>query len=411
MWGPYPGRCHPHSIASYLEIVRAPRVAALIGSTLLGRLPFAINALAVLLYAREVTGSFAGAGLVSGGLALGSACGAPLQGRLVDRRGEGALLALAGVHSASLLAIWSLGAADAPTAALTVVAILAGLAFPPTGSVLRSRWPSLLSGREDLVRAAYALDSIMIEVAFITGPLLTAAGVALAGPEAMLGVSAALNVAGAVLFVAFLPPAPDSFRDGTPSRLLGALAAPGIRTMALAAVPVGFCLGTIEVALPAFSAEQGSPELAGILLAVWSLGSAAGGFIYGALPRHRPLLDLHMLLALLFPLAAVPLLLASEPVLMALLVIFAGAPLAPLIATRNEIVSQIAPGGAVTEAFTWPLTALVAGISVGVAVGGGLVDASGWTSAVAAGAGVAGVGALFVIARRGTIAAPVAATA
>ena len=160
----------------------------------------------------------------------------------------------------------------------------------------------------------------------------------------MLVVSATLNVAGAVLFVAFLPPAPAGFRGGEPAGLLGALAAPGIRTMALASVPVGFCLGTIEVGLPAFSSSHGSPELAGVLLAIWSLGSAAGGFIYGARQRHRTLLDMHTRLAFLLPLATIPLLLATQPPLMALLVLFAGAPLAPLIATRNELVSHIAPG-------------------------------------------------------------------
>ena len=393
-------------MGAYLEILRAPRVAVLVAATLLGRLPFAINALAVLLYARDVTGSFAGAGLVSGGLALGSAFGAPLQGRLVDRRGEGALLVLATGHSAALLSIWVLGAGGAPAGALALVAVVAGLCFPPTGSVLRSRWPSLLADRPDLVRAAYALDSILIEVAFIAGPLLTAGGIAFASPQAMLVVSATLNVLGALLFVAKLPPAPASFRDGVQSGILGALAAPGIRTMALASVPVGFCIGTIEVALPAFSDSHGAPELAGVLLAIWSLGSAAGGFVYGARERTRSLLEVHTLLAFLLPLAALPLLAANEPALMALFVLLSGVPLAPLIASRNEIVSRIAPGGAVTEAFTWPLTALVGGLSLGVAAGGVIVDSSGWAAALATGIAVAGLGACFVMARRGTLAVP-----
>ena len=222
----------------------------------------------------------------------------------------------------------------------------------------------------------------------------------------MLVVSATLNVLGALLFVAKLPPAPASFRDGVQSGILGALAAPGIRTMALASVPVGFCIGTIEVALPAFSDSHGAPELAGVLLAIWSLGSAAGGFVYGARERTRSLLEVHTLLAFLLPLAALPLLAANEPALMALLVALSGIPLAPLIASRNEIVSRIAPGGAVTEAFTWPLTALVGGLSLGVAAGGVIVDASGWAAALATGIAVAGLGACFVMARRGTLAVP-----
>jgi predicted MFS family arabinose efflux permease len=390
-------------VSAYLDILRAPRVAILITATLLGRLPFAINALAVLLYTREVTGSFAGAGLVSGGLALGSAFGAPLQGRLVDRRGERMLLVLAGGHGAALLAIWALGAADAPVALLVAAAVVAGIAFPPTGSVLRSRWPSLLADRPDLVRAAYAFDSVLIEAAFISGPLLTAVGIALASPEAMLAVSAVLMLAGAALFVAVLPPAPDHLSEGEPAAILGALAAPGIRTVALASLPVGFCLGTIEVALPAFSDSHGSAEAAGILLALWSAGSAAGGFIYGARPRHRSLVDTHTRLAFLLPLACLPLLAGTTPVVMGILVVIAGVPLAPLIASRNELVSHIAPGGAVTEAFTWPLTALVGGLSLGVATAGALVDASGWGTAVGVGVAVATAGAVFVAARRSTL--------
>ncbi len=393
---------------SYLDIVRSPRVGVLIAAVLLGRLPFAINALAVLLYAREVTGSFGGAGLVSGALALGSAFGAPLQGRLVDLRGESMLLVLAGVHGASLISIWVLGEAGAPVAALMAAAIVGGLAFPPTGSVLRSRWPSLLGERTDLVPAAYALDSILIEVAFISGPLLTAVGIAVASPEAMLGVSAALNVAGAMLFVAFLPPAPKGFREGRSPGILGALAAPGIRTMALASVPVGFCLGSIEVAVPAFSASHGAPELAGVLLATWSAGSAVGGFVYGARRRNRPLVDLHTLLAFALPLACLPMLLGTTPLMMAALVALAGIPLAPLIASRNELVGHIAPSGAVTEAFTWPLTALVGGLSLGTAAAGALVDASGWAAAVGAGIAVAAAGACFVAARRSTVVPSVA---
>jgi MFS family permease len=392
-------------MARYLTILRTPRVAVLIAATLMGRLPFAINALAVLLFVRDITGSFAGAGVVSGALALGSAFGAPLQGRLVDRRGEGMLMTLACVHAASLLAIWSLGTAGAGIAVLAALALAAGVAFPPTGSVLRSRWPALLGARPELITSAYAFDSVMIETAFVAGPLLTALGVALFGPEAMLALSAGLMLGGTALFVAALPPGEVAPRDDASRGLWGALASPGIRTVALASFPVGFCFGTIEVGLPAFSDAHGSDELAGVLLAVWSAGSLLGGLLYGARPPRSPLIDVHTRLAVLLPLACLPLIAAGPPLSMAILVALAGAPVAPLIASRNELVSTIAPSGAQTEAFTWPLTALVGGLSVGVATAGVLVDAGGWETAMLVGALTAGIGALLVVSRRETLVA------
>jgi hypothetical protein len=59
---------------------------------------------------------------------------------------------------------------------------IAGFAIPPTSSVLRSLWTDLLEPR--LHQAAYALDSTMIELIFISGPLLTAAIAAVPRPPA-----------------------------------------------------------------------------------------------------------------------------------------------------------------------------------------------------------------------------------
>ena len=158
--------------------------------------------------------------------------------------------------------------------------------------------------------------------------------------------------------VAALPPGAG---DATPaehrSSGLGALAAPGIRTLVAAMLPVGFAFGALEVALPAFADHEGRPELAGVLVALWALGSVAGGLAYGARPRRGSLSGSHLRIALLLPLSFLPLALATSPAMMALLVIPAGVLIAPLIATRNEMAGLVAPEGARTEAYTWPLTA------------------------------------------------------
>ena len=107
-----------------------------------------------------------------------------------------------------------------------------------------------------------------------------------------------------------------------------------------------------------------------------------------------------MLIALLFPLACLPLAAASSTAAMALLVMLAGAPIAPLIASRNELVAAVARRGTGTESFTWLLTALVAGLSAGAAVAGAVIEADGWPSAVLVGAAVAAVGAALAAARR-----------
>jgi predicted MFS family arabinose efflux permease len=398
-------------VSVYARILRTPGVAAIVLATVIGRLPIGISGLAILLYVREVTGSFAAAGLCAGAIALGSALGAPFQGRVVDRRGVGMLLPLAAVHAAGLLAIWAAGSADAPAAAMAGLSLVAGVAIPPVSSVLRSRWPYLLADRPELMSGAFALDSVLIEIVFVVGPLLTTVVVATVGPQYALIVSAACVLAGTVMLLAGLAglPGPEPTRERHRALGLGALADPGLRTLVLASLPVGFALGTVEVAVPAFADAESSKALAGVLLAIWSGASGVAGLAWGARAGRLPLLAAHLRFAWLLPLAIAPLALAWSPLTMGVLVAVAGLPIAPLIASRNQLVERVAPPGTETEAFTWPLTALVAGVSLGAAVAGAVVESSSWTTAVLVATAVAAVGATVVRARLATLAQPQAA--
>lgn len=390
-------------MAIYGRILRVPGLAVLIAATTITRLPFAINGLAVILFLRDTTGSFATAGLAAGALALGAGIGAPMSARLVDRRGAVMLLPLAFGHAAAILSLWALGAADASSPVLVGCALLAGTSFPPSGSVLRSRWPEMLDHDPELVRGAYALDSVTIEVSFVTGPLITALLVALTGPEAALAVSAVLVVAGTALFIWKLPDSRRALPTADRVGGLGALGAPAIRLVALTTIPIGFCIGTVEVAIPAFSEEAGSAAMAGVLLALWSLASGIGGLVFGARTGRRELLGTYLMITALFPLACLPLAAASSPVAMGVLVMLAGAPIAPLIATRNELVAAVAPRGTGTEAFSWLMTSLIAGLALGTAISGAVVEASGWPEAVLVGVVVATLGATVAFLRRGAL--------
>jgi predicted MFS family arabinose efflux permease len=394
----------------YARILGTPDVALIVLATLIGRLPIGISGLAILLYVEEVSDSFAAAGLCAGALALGSATGAPFQGRLIDRRGAEMLLPLAAVHASGLVAIWLAGEAGAPVAVLALASLVTGAALPPLSSVLRSRWPYLLPGRPELLAGAFALDSVLIELIFVTGPLLTTIVVATVGPQYALIVSAACVLFGTSLMLTGLAgkPGPEPAVGGRPVFGMGALASPGLRTLMLASLPVGFTFGTLEVVLPAFSEAEGSKEMAGLLLAVWSGASGVSGLVWGARGSDSSLSRAHLLFTWLLPLGVAPLVFATSPVTMGLLAILAGLPIAPLIASRNQLVDRVALPGTATEAFTWPLTALVAGVALGAAAGGAVVEAGSWSSGVLLATAVSLAGAAVVLTRRGTLSQPLA---
>jgi MFS family permease len=399
-------------VSSYGALLRIPAIARLFGAEVVARLPIGINGIALVLFLRGEGSSFAVAGAAAGGMALGTAFGAPINARLVDRTGRRALLVMAAVHAAGLGMLIALGVAGAPPALIVGGAVVTGASLPPISSVLRASYQALLRDEPQLVQSAFALDSVLTELIFVGGPLVTALLLWAGTAAAALVLSAVAVLAGTALFLAALPE--DAFESGHHGARerdwKGALASPGMRTLVLAMVPVGFAFGAIEVTLPAFADSEGDRQLAGVLIAIWSLGSAAGGLLYGARPRQMSLARTHLYAAMLVPVGVGLLALASSPLAMAFLVIPAGLPIAPLIATRNELAGNVAPAGAATEAYTWPLTAMVSGIALGAAAAGALADASGWRSAVAAAAGAAALGALVSVARRGTL-VPVAAPA
>jgi MFS family permease len=398
--------------ARYAAILRTPHVAPLLLASMLARLPFGLYALAVVLYLAEARDSYAVAGLVDGAFGMGAAIGVPVQSRMIDRFGHRkVLLPLAMVDAGSTLLLIALTESDAPTVALVLCALVGGFAVPAIGSAMRALWPELLRRRDELLSTAFALDGVSIELLFTVGPLLSAAIIALVSPIAALLLSAACALTGTILFVTRKPSrewTPDA--DAGTHGLLGALRSPGVVTLALSAAPVGFCFGTVEISMPAFAEQFGAAEWAGVLLSVWAGASAVGGLAYGARHWRQPLPSVYVRIALLLPLGFLPALLAPSIAAMALLIIPAGLLIAPLGAAANQIVGTVAPAGAVTEAYSWPTTFLIAGFAAGTAVGGHLAEHVSWEACFVAAVAAASAGALIATGRRATLnAAPVPA--
>ena len=255
-------------------------------------------------------GSFAVPGAVAGGLALGTGLGAPFMGRLVDRLGARVLVPLAVANAAGILALLVLGHAGAPAAVLVAVAVATGAVYPPSPSVLRARFPELLreasrrSSRRLRARLGPARDHVRVRAADRGGRDRAARRGRRAGRVG--GHGAARR--GRVRWL--LPPDGPS---AVPARTPGCSASCARRASArwcMTMLPVGFAIGALEVAVPAFSHDQSRAELAGVLLATWSLGRRSAGSCTAPARGARPVRSCTMRLTLLLPLGFLPLLVA-----------------------------------------------------------------------------------------------------
>lgn len=390
----------------YGQVLRAPHVRALVLLSVIARIPLGITSIALVLFVKQQTGSFAWAGVVTATFAFSSAVLSIAMSRLIDRHGQTRVL-IGGmtVYCAAIGTLVVLGLNGAPVALLAACAVVAG-AQPPVSTCLRPLWPSLLAAQPTLLPTGYALDALLVEAVFVGGPLLTGLIVALFSPQVALLVTIGFIVVGVLGFASREPS--RRWRGDPRERggLVGALRAPGLRTLTGAAFGIGTCFGAIEVAFAAYGSSRDMSALTGALIALNATGSAAGGLWYGV-NAHRvgPVHVAYVWLVCAFaPLMA---LVAAAPTLVfvILMALVSGAATAPLTTAQNLLAGQLAPRGRVTESFTWLVTALVVGIATGNAAAGALVDASSWRVAVLAAAAVAGIAAVVTVMRRQTLVA------
>jgi MFS family permease len=385
---------------SYRRILARPHVLALCSASVLARLPVGMGAVALVIFVHDRTGSFGAAGSAAGAFTIGLGLTSPLLGRLVDRRGpRPVLIAFGGLTALALALVVVLPEAGAQTGAIVAAALVAGCSTPPVGGTLRHLWPRLVEP-PDLV-GGYVIDSLLIEVFFVAGPLLTGLLAATVSPATPLIVAAGAGLLGTLWFasistVSGIEPEPAEHRTRA-----GALASPAIRLLVVTGVPIGVTFGVLDVVFPAFGADHGNSALGGPFVAAAAAGSAIGALLYGwQSHRFRNPAQGSVAVAIYQPLVVIPLLLADSNLAMFLLAPLTGSYIAPASNLRNQIAQAAMPPGTGTEAFTWLALSLTVGASGGAALAGPLVQSSGWQAGVLLAAGLPALCIPVILSRR-----------
>ncbi|PXY31223.1 MFS transporter [Prauserella muralis] len=394
------------TLADYRATLSTPGALRPVVASLLARLPIAMIGISALLYVQHETGSFATAGLVSASSLVGVSVGSVVQGRLIDRFGPTRpLLLVAALFTLFMAAVVTAIEAHAPAPVLVALAAGIGITEPMTGSASRALWTRLLPPGPTR-NAAFSYEAISMEVFFILGPGLAGVLITAPWPGTGMVLGATCMVTGAVSFALSPPVRAWGPAERTGGRLLGALASPGMRTLALAALGFGMVIGFVEVAVPAAAEQAGAVAIGGLLLSLWSVSSVGFGVAYSLRPWPRPMrVRLPVLLAafgLLVGLLAVPSTLWG----LALAMLAAGALITPQSTAHSAAIELVAPEGTAAEAFGWVLTAITLGLAFGQSASGYLVEHSGPPAAFLAATGCALVLAGVVWLLRHTVRTP-----
>jgi MFS family permease len=345
-----------------------------IAASMIGRLPIGITGLAILLLVQAATDSFSKGGAATACYVVGLATVAPVLGRLIDRNGPRvALLACSIAFPAALLSLVAAVETHSHPVLILIFAAAAGATFPPITVCMRTYFKQRLSD-DALLATAYSLESVLIELIFIVGPMLVALFVAAASAAAAVLFAGASGCVGTLLFLRSPPLQSWRIEPRAAASVLGPLGRPGFMVLIAVILCYSTAFGLLEIGLTAYATERGNPALAGVLLGLMSTGSALGGIAYGSRSWHLPLWRQFALMLALMGTGLMVLALPWGPWPFAIWSLFAGVVMAPALIIQSMLVAKAARPHEITEAFTWSASALLCGVGIGVATGGGLLE-------------------------------------
>jgi len=359
----------------YRALFAAPGSKGFSAAGFVGRMPLSMMGIGVVTMISQISGRYGLAGALSATIALAAAAIGPQVSRLVDQYGQRRVL-----RPATLLALVAaaglLFAAHYRWPDWVLFVCAAGIgAVPSLGAMIRARWAALYRGTAQL-HTAYSFESVVDEVCFIFGPIISIGLSTAWFPEAGPLLAACFLAAGVFWLTAQRATEPEPHpreRHGGGS----ALRAPGLQVLVATFVATGAIFGAVDVVTVAFADERGHKGASSVVLALYAAGSCLAGVIFGLMrfagkPERRWLLGICAMAV-----SMIPLLLVGNLPLLAVALFVAGLSIAPTMITTMSLIEEHVPRAKLTEGMTWVSTGLAVGVALGSSVAGWVIDAVG----------------------------------
>lgn len=362
----------------YRDVLTRPGALAFSATGVLARLPMSMVGIGIVLMISSLYGSYGLAGRVSAVYVIAQALCSPQLARLVDRHGQGRIMRPAvALAAVGLVGLVVAATTEAHEAWLYVAAVVTGAGIGSFGSLVRARWARVLGADPHRMHTAYSLESALDELVFIVGPVLAtllATGVA---PTAGLIVPLVAMLVGGYWFLSLRRTEPPPAPAGSPRPKGSVLRKPGMVVLAIVFVAMGSIFGATDVATVAFAEESGAKGMAGVILAIFALGSLISGLLYGTRVWKRPLYLRFATGMVALAVGVCFFFLVQSLAVLAAVMFVTGFAIAPTLINGNGLVQDLVPRERLTEGLTWVGTSLGVGVSIGSSVAGAQIDVNG----------------------------------
>ncbi len=375
-------------MAGYVEILHTPGVARILAAQLTARAPQGMLSLCILLHIEGIHHSYGAAGLVLAAWSVGQATAGPLTSRWMGAWGIRRVLAL--TIAVCAVAILVITLIPMPVPGEMAVGAVAGLSSPPITSAVRTIYPKLVNSRQ--LTTVFSLDASAQEIIWLAGPVVATFLATQVSPVAALLLCVVFLIGGGIWFIA--TPEVGRVRIPRPKGRIGAV----LRIpVVLITTVIGFLLVASFAAMEAsaVSVFGDGDARSGIVLAIWSLASLAGGLVFGRLPMTPWSLARRMLFVFVGTAATMAMM---DFWWLAGMLLISGIGIAPALGVMSSQVSTSVRFSQTAEAFGWVGTGQLIGAALGSAIAGFLIDGTGSLGGFAASTGFALLGLVSSIA-------------
>ena len=362
-------------LTSYREVIRHSHALPTFGFGMVGRIPVAMNTVALVFLISSVRDSFLLAGVASSFYTLCGAIVGPRIGRLADRYGTRVvLLPITFVNALSIVGVVFFSSRT--VALLLLFSALSGATMPSFGSYTRTRWSRTIKDRREL-GVALSLESVLDETAFVVGPALAGFLFALYGSDSPLLAGIFFTIiGGAGLAITSFD---HANKDGERQQLGGLFKIQYVKSLLASLIALGMLFGSNYVVILAVAKESGRAADGGLWVGLYPIGSTVAGLVYGLIHWKSRNATRYSLALAFMTLSTSAILFFQNIETIVFFIILSGIGIAPALIAANAHLKELVPLNRLNEAFSLLGASLSIGITLGSTLSGMLVDRfGGW---------------------------------
>jgi len=324
------------------------------------------------------TDSYTLAGTISTGAALINAAFSPLWSRKADQLGQSKVLryTIPSYIIFGLLFIFTI-THNSPTLVWMTCIFIAEAFLPNIGGLVRRRWLHTLGEKEGsrpLINTAYSFEALVDEIVFTIGPLIASAAAISIAPQAGMYFAFSFMSVGTGLYILQKKSEPPPHPIIKGEKRTAVLTIPNVQAVFLPYIFLGVFFMSTTLSTIAFADQHGAKSSTGIILAIWSGGSAVSALINGAIKWK--ITDgqrfIYLVIAMFF--ATIPLLFSHSILVLSIVLFLNGFGVAPILVAGYSIVEKSVSAAKVTETFAWILAGLQIGNALPGPISGYMID-------------------------------------